>query len=62
MKATMNQLGDIVIVPETEIEAYALRKWREENLIAGSDIAKAEDYCWRGSTLLIADHVPLETT
>jgi len=57
----MSKQGDIVIVPETEIEAYALRKWREENKIAVSDLARAENHYWRGSTLLIVDHVPLET-
>lgn len=33
MTATITEKGTLRIMPETEIESYAIQKWVEENLI-----------------------------
>ena len=37
MKATINVKGVLTVSPETEIEAYALKCWGEENSCLGPD-------------------------
>lgn len=32
MKAHLNQNGAMTIIPESEIEAYALKKWTDDNI------------------------------
>ena len=37
MKATINAKGTLTVFPETEVEAYALRCWGENNFCIGKD-------------------------
>ena len=32
MKATINKEGYLTVIPENELEIYALSKWSEENM------------------------------
>lgn len=58
MKAEMFEDGVIKIIPESGVEAYALRKWSESALIQAVDLQRMEDGYWRGSSLLIDANWP----
>lgn len=60
MKLEMSEFGVIRIVPETSLEAYALKKWSTETWISHKDETRLESGHWRGSKLIIVLETPNE--
>jgi hypothetical protein len=58
MKAEMTGDGIITLYPETTLEAFALKHWREKSTINVEDFARCESTYWRGSKLLIGHTIP----
>ena len=59
MKATINAKGVLTVLPETEVEAYALRKWAAKNCIMGDN---GEDMYVDSSGVIIAYDWPQPQT
>ena len=53
MIATMNMHGVIELSPETEIEAFALKRWSEISAVPQDDPMRMETFKWRSSSLVI---------
>ncbi len=53
MKVEMDRRGVITIVPETSVEAYALRQWSRTARVEQQDLQTIETHHYRGSQLKI---------
>ena len=53
MKAEMNKCGVVTLVPETGVEAYALKAWCDKAIVPMNDVERKEQYYTRGSMLLV---------
>lgn len=49
MRATINHAGLLTIEPETPLEAYALGKWAQENMVVDGD----KGY-WKSDNMVIS--------
>lgn len=53
MKAEMTSCGQIVLHPETGIEAFALMRWTERAVVVQEDVKRAEHHHYRGGSLVV---------
>lgn len=53
MKAEMDRNGVITLVPETSVEAYALKQWYKTARVEQQDLRTIETHHYRGSHLKI---------
>lgn len=60
MIANMNANGIITLKAETQLEAYALRKWAESAYVGQSNIKTCEPGHWRSSALMVDASAPGE--
>jgi hypothetical protein len=53
VKAELDKHGCLVITPESTTESYAMQHWCSVNMIQVRDIARAENWYLRGTSILI---------
>lgn len=49
MKAEINEYGELVLIPDSETENYALKKWFNDVKVPMDDKARNEAFFIRGS-------------
>lgn len=60
MRAEMTGDGVITLFPETTLEAFALKHWKEGASIKVEDFQRCESTYWLGSKLKIGYIIPKE--
>jgi hypothetical protein len=60
MRAEMTGDGIITLFPENQLEAYALKHWKEMSTISINDLQRMEKHYWLGSRLKIGHTIPKE--
>lgn len=56
----MTEEGVITLFPETTLEAFALKHWKDKSLIKVEDFQRCESSYWLGSKLKIGHTTPKE--
>lgn len=57
MKAEMTSDGIITLYPETTLEAFALKHWKNASTVNVCDVQRCENTYWLGSKLVVSGNI-----